>query len=68
MAKSKIGDGKNRYAVKRKHKIGNRKSVRGALGMTSDALLAFLETDGRGRDKQKVRKVLVSRGVALSAE
>lgn len=68
MSKSKIGDGKKRYAVKRKNKIGNRKSIRGANAMSTDALRTFLEGPGRGRDKQKVRKVLFQRGAALTAE
>jgi len=68
MSKGKIGDGKKRYAVKRKSKLGGRKSVRGARAMSNTALNTFLEGPGRARDKQKVRKVLFQRGVALTAE
>lgn len=52
-----------------KFKVGGRKSRRSAINMTTDELLAAVDASNtRGRDRQLMRRVLVSRGVHLKTE
>lgn len=70
MPKSKIvdpnrPDSRRMITVRRKFKIGGRKSVRGALHMSNDELRKIVASTDRDKDKATATHELERRGAAL---
>ena len=62
-SRQQVRGGPSTYS-RTKFKIGGRNSVKSALHMTTEELLAGIESGNtRGRDKQKMRQAVRLRGV-----
>ena len=61
----KTGNSVHKFNVRRKFRIGTRKSGQSALQMTTEALKAVLERTDQKRYHEKASAVLAMRGVAV---
>ena len=67
MPKAKFREGRGARAQARtyKYKLGNRKSTKSAHGVSTQELIKMHESGNTPKDKTKIEKVLLLRGVRL---